>query len=137
MCHELAVSTVVPFRPKPPPRLGWHERMVAARWALTARSQGVARVLFYDAEPDDTQFGDFVLIYEAGRDWASWGVAPDRRGFIVWRSGTGETIGWFSSMLMALDTIGANSNLPRDRRTKRTHPPGVPGCAQASLLPLR
>jgi len=111
-------SSVVAFRPRPPNRLGPRERIEASRWAMVAQPQGFTRVLIHDAGPDDADFGDFLLIYETGRDWASWGVARDARGFVVWRPGTGETIGCYRLLREALDAVLAQPATRRRRSGK-------------------
>jgi hypothetical protein len=111
-------STVVAFQPRPSNRLGPRERIEANRWAMVAQPQGFTRVLIHDAGPDDADIGDFLLIYETGRDWASWGVARDARGFVVWRPGTGETIGCYPVLREALDAVLAQPATPRRRRAR-------------------
>ncbi len=121
-----SVCQVLPFRPRPSNRLGPRDRIEASRWAMVAQPQGFARVLIHDAGDEDPEIGDFLLIYETGRDWASWGVARDARGFVVWRPGTGETIGSYGLLGEALEAVLAQ---PATKPRHATRPARVPRSA--------
>jgi hypothetical protein len=82
------------------------ERIAAESWAQAARARGIARAVFHAGHNDDDPAdGDFILVYEAGADWASWGVAPQAGGYAAWRAGNGMTIGCFASLVDALDAL--------------------------------
>ncbi len=117
---------VVPFRPRPTNRLGARDRIEASRWAMVAQPRGFARVLIHDGGGEDPEIGDFLLIYETGSDWASWGVARDGRGFVVWRPGTGETIGSYGLLREALEAVLAQ---PSTKRRRLTRPARLPRSA--------
>jgi len=117
---------ILPFRPRPCNRLGPRDRIEASRWAMVAQPQGFTRVLIHDAGGEDPEIGDFLLIYETGRDWASWGVARDERGFVVWRPGTGETIGIYTLLREALEAVLAQ---PATKPRRAARPARVPRSA--------
>jgi hypothetical protein len=90
----------------PDNRLGIRERIEALTWAaMVAGRFGYTRVRICDGG-QDPEIGDFVLIYEAGREWASFGVSRDDSGFSVWRtSGRAGSLGGFTTMRAALDAV--------------------------------
>jgi hypothetical protein len=88
---------------------------------MAAQPQRFARVLIHDAEDNDPEIGDFMLIYETGREWASWGVARNLHGFVVWRPGSGETIGSYPHLRDALDAVLAQPIPPRRRYVRRSN----------------
>ncbi len=139
---------MVAFRPRLGNRLGPRERIEASRWAVVAQPHGFSRILIHDASAEDADIGDFLLIYESGREWASWGVARDARGFVVWRPGTGETIGCYDLLREALDAVLAQPIARRRRRARSLKSrvaaaigaPDAPGCtflAPVAVLPVR
>jgi hypothetical protein len=143
-----ARTTVVAFRPRLSNRLGPRERIEASRWAEVAQPHGFSRVLIHDASADDAAFGDFLLIYESGREWASWGVARDARGFVVWRPGTGETIGCYGLLSEALEAVltqpversrrrGGRSLKSRMAAAVGGHGGAHPFLASVAVLPVR
>jgi hypothetical protein len=95
-------------------RFGILDRIEALRWAAEAGPSGFSRVAICDGP--DAELGDFMLIYEEGRDWASWGVAREGRAFCVWRTGARGLLGRFPSIRVALDAVLAE---PRGRRRER------------------
>ena len=111
--YGLAVSgasggVVVPFpgRLRFAYRMGVRERVDACEWADAAYHGGIARVVFHTGHAgDEPANGDFLLIYERGAEWASWGVAPDPAGFSVWRASTGVTLGCFATLKAALAAV--------------------------------
>jgi hypothetical protein len=115
------IGKVVAFRPRLNNRLGPCERIETSRWAMMAQPQGFTRVLIHDAEDNDPEIGDFLLIYETGRDWASWGVGRDVRGFVIWRPGSGETIGCYPCLRDALNAVLEQPSPPRRRYVRRSN----------------
>jgi hypothetical protein len=99
-------ATVIPFvlRCSPGNRLTPHERAEALRWSEAMRPHGIRRVAVH-ASPDDLALGDFLLIYEEGLLWASWGVGLVAGSFEVWRQTTMQTIGRFETLPEALEAI--------------------------------
>ena len=100
-------ATVIPFvlRASLGDRLTWRERAEAIRWGEVARSRGVRRVAVYDAPADDLDLGDFLLIYENGLLWASWGIGLVAGAFEVWPQATMQTVGRFETLREALESI--------------------------------
>jgi hypothetical protein len=84
-------------------RFGILDRMEVLRWAAIARDAGYARVAICDDA--EAEFGDYALIYPAGREWAAWGVARDGAAFCVWRTGAAGLLGRFPTICAALDAI--------------------------------
>jgi|GEM_PF-3225287 len=100
-------ATVIPFvlRSSLGDRLTWRERAEAIRWGEVMRSRGVRRVAVHHAPADDLGLGDFLLVYEEGLLWASWGVGLVAGSFEVWPQATMQTVGRFETLQEALDAI--------------------------------
>jgi hypothetical protein len=129
---------VVAFRPRPRNTLGPRERIEATRWAMVAQPQGFTRIHIHEGDCEDPEIGDFLLIYETGREWASWGVARDGRGFVVWRPGTSETMGCYPVLRDALDAVLAQPSPPQGRATPkpRAGRPAERAVGRPTVLPV-
>ena len=53
--------------------------------------------------------GPFAMLYQAGRKWASWGVARQGRSVLLWDCVTLADIGVFPSMIDALAAVPIDS----------------------------
>ena len=100
-------ATVIPFvlRSSLGNRLSLRERAEAIRWGESMRRRGVRRVAVHDAPANDLALGDFLLVYEDGLLWASWGVGLVAGSFEVWRQMTMQTVGRFDTLREALEAI--------------------------------
>ncbi|HEX3349873.1 MAG TPA: hypothetical protein VHS58_17410 [Acetobacteraceae bacterium] len=105
-------AEIIPFPIRPKHRrLDAQDRMVALHWAESAGRAHAARVAI--CEEPDPDIGDFVLVYEDGRPWASWGVSREGARFVVWGASGPDMIGRFASMREALDAIPEHSRPER------------------------
>ena len=87
-------------------RLSAQDKIDAFRWENTALSIGYDRIVVHAIPGYLTDIeGDFVLIYRLGYQWARWGIARKGSRLAVWRCGTGEDIGLFATMVVALRSI--------------------------------
>jgi hypothetical protein len=96
------------------------DRIETLTWAaMVATPSGYSRVNICNGGPD-LEIGDFVLIYEDGREWASYGVSREGTRFCVWpTAGAAGILGRFDSMREALDAVMAQPK--RRRRSRALH----------------
>lgn len=88
-------AIVLPFklrplvRPRPVEgnRFDLRDRVTLEEWRPNARACGYSRIEIECGSGQDG-VGDFALIYEEGREWASWGVGREAGAYHVWRCGT-------------------------------------------------
>ncbi len=105
---------------EPANRLGMRDRIETLTWAaMVATPSGYSRVNICNGGPDP-EIGDFVLIYEDGREWASYGVSREGTRFCAWpTAGAAGILGRFDSMREALDAVMAQPK--RRRRSRALH----------------
>src|SRR5579871_6356500 len=97
---------------RPSNRIGVLARIETLEWSHHVSPSGLSRVTICDGPEDE--IGDYVLVYEEGREWASWGVSRDAGDFCMWRTGAPGVIGRFPTIRAALDAI-----LTQPRRRRR------------------
>ena len=84
------------------------DRIAALAWVERARAIGFTRLVFEEAgRTIEEDFGPFIMIYESCASWASWGVGCAGRGYTLWRSACGTTMGVYESLSAALDALAA------------------------------
>lgn len=84
------------------------DRIAALAWVERVRTIGFSRLVFEAAEQTaEEDWGAFILIYESSAAWASWGVGCAGRGYTLWRSACGTTMGVYDSLSAALDALAA------------------------------
>ena len=123
--QRLGSAIIIPFPIRsggaggraPSNRLGLRDRIETLTWAaMVATPSGYSRVNICNGGPDP-EIGDFVLIYEDGREWASYGVSRDGPRFCAWpTSGAAGILGRFDTLREARDAVMAQ---PRRRRRSR------------------
>lgn len=75
-------------------------------WMQRADGHGYGRVLIENgAGGGRPEAADYVLIYSPDSEWASWGIARDDEGVLVWHCGSGTDLGRFDTMLDALESL--------------------------------
>ena len=83
-----------------------HDLIALTCWMQRADGHGYRRMLIErgsgDSRPDE---GGYVLIYEPGSEWASWGLARAGAEIIVWQCSNGADLGRFVTMLQALERL--------------------------------
>ncbi len=107
---QTSTATIIPFGVprRVANRLTLQDRIEVVGWAGMARGIGYTRIaLDSGASDDEPELGDFVLVYERDKPWASWGVGCCDGGFMVWRPSDGATVGWFATVKRALASIPA------------------------------
>lgn len=87
---------------------GFHARDLIAlsAWAARSEQHGYSRIHVEGADdvpgPDS---GAYALVYQLGRDWASWGLARAGSRVSIWHCGTGADMCTFPEMAQALDSL--------------------------------
>jgi hypothetical protein len=117
-------------------RFSVRDRITIANSATRIRELGIVRVdLHTYAEHGDPNFGDFLLLYTLDHPWSRWGVGCCGRGFLLWRSATGVSCGYFDTVDEALEALipeseyGETAAQPKRRRRHRVKAvPELPGC---------
>ena len=75
-------------------------------WIARPEQHGYSRI---QVEGDDGTGGPesaaYVLVYEQGRDWASWGLARAGDRINIWHCGTGVDMCSFPEMSQALESL--------------------------------
>ncbi|MBV9538844.1 MAG: hypothetical protein JOY70_07935 [Acidisphaera sp.] len=109
-------AEIIPFPARPRGRrLSRFDRAEASEWAARIGRDRPIRIAI--CEEPDPEIGDFVLVYDGGRDWASWGVSRDGGRFSAWQAAGPGVIGRFASMTEALEAIREHGERrPRRRR---------------------
>lgn len=93
------------------------ERIAALRWVEDVRSLGIARIEFDHGMLSGRDGGrDYVLIYERGRGWASWGIRCSRRGYALWHAPSFRDMGRYGTLGAALAGVEAQHGLDRGSR---------------------
>ncbi len=74
-------------------------------WRETGALAG-ARAVFHELAAATGLAGvDFLLVYQDGRRWASWGMAREAGRLTVWSCAAGADLGAFASLAAALSTV--------------------------------
>jgi len=91
----------------PQPRLfTMRDRMLVGEYRPRAHEAGFTRLNFErSCVIDASQTREFLLIYTADSAWARYGVSVGRKGYKMWETARGGTVGVFSSLQAALDTL--------------------------------
>ncbi len=75
-------------------------------WMRRPEASGYPRMVIEvgdgSGEPEE---GGYALLYEAGQDWASWGIARDSEALVVWHCASGADKGRFPTMQAALASL--------------------------------
>jgi hypothetical protein len=91
-------------------RFSVSERIIIVNCTARLRLSGIGRVDLHTlAEHGDPEFGDFLLFYNQGQSWSRWGLGCCGRGFLLWRSSTGASCGYFDTLNEALDALAADA----------------------------
>lgn len=105
--HVIALSGV-PRRP--PARIAGHftmrDRILVMNSADRAREAGFGRLNFERA--NITELGatrEYLLIYGECSAWARYGVSVGTKGYKLWETARGGTLGVFPSLQAALDNL--------------------------------
>lgn len=82
------------------------DRIYAVRWVEQAHHLGIAHLVFDfagDLMPEDQ--GDYILLYERGYPWASWGVSSTSRGCTLWRATSFRDVGHYATLATTLAAL--------------------------------
>ena len=97
-----------PLQPLAPNRLSTRDRIALLHWEEQSYTQGFSRMrVDTSAPPNDGEVGDYVALYRGDCGWAAWCIGCARGGFAIWRSGSGQTIGWYPQLAQAFAAIFA------------------------------
>ena len=111
------MGTVIPFSKPAPKSAGFtgQDRKELLFWQVGRARLRRLRCFVQDAgKPDDLLEHEFAQIYEAGAQWASWGLARVSGGILVWECARGTDLGVFASIGEAIDCIELRAGEPAE-----------------------
>jgi hypothetical protein len=109
----LPSAQVLAFPPPAPQRnrLTMRDRMEVLRWVERSDRHGFTRIVFDSAtECSGHEPGDYILLYERGALWASWGIGCADSRLTLWNAATGVTIGSYVTMVETLSCVRASAS---------------------------
>lgn len=81
------------------------DRHEIATWRNAGVPTGARAVIHQTWELDTVSGTDFMLIYQPGHQWATWGMARQQGRLGVWRCATGVDLGFFATAAIALRSV--------------------------------
>jgi hypothetical protein len=101
-------AIIIPFPVRGP--VGEHltveDRIAACDWEATAILFGYDRMIIHERLPSDPpDVANFLSIYRAGEQWATWCLARRGGSLLAWACATGADIGRFRTIGEALTAI--------------------------------